>query len=50
VGPLEAAPFRALLGTSRSPTLLDPKGPRKGPVHPEWRVRENVPFEVLAAR
>jgi predicted transcriptional regulator of viral defense system len=42
-----AIPFRALIGTSRALTRLDPSGERDGPSHPEWRLRENVPFELL---
>lgn len=43
-----AAPFRALIGTSRALTLLDPAGAEGGRSHPEWRLRENVPFELIA--
>jgi predicted transcriptional regulator of viral defense system len=44
-----AASFRGLIGTSRAITPLESGGQRKGPVHAEWRLRENVPFELLAA-
>jgi len=47
-GEAAAAPFRALIGTSRSLTLLDATGPPIGITHPEWRLRENVPFELIA--
>lgn len=46
--PVTSSPFRALIGTSRALTLLDPSGPPNGPTHPDWRLRENVPFELLA--
>lgn len=49
-GETAAAPFRALIGTSRSIALLDPTGPRSGRSHPDWRLRENVPFELIAHR
>lgn len=49
-GEQAAAEFRSLIGTSRAVALLDPRGPRTGPVHTEWRLRENVPFELLAAK
>jgi predicted transcriptional regulator of viral defense system len=42
-----AAPFRGLIGTSRSLTLLDPTAPNRGDTHPEWRLRENIPFSLL---
>jgi predicted transcriptional regulator of viral defense system len=47
-GDAVAAPFRALIGTSRALTLLDPSGPQSGNTHPEWRLRENVPFDLIA--
>jgi predicted transcriptional regulator of viral defense system len=47
-GDAVAAPFRALIGTSRALTLLDPSGPQSGDTHPEWRLRENVPFDLIA--
>jgi predicted transcriptional regulator of viral defense system len=43
-----AAPFRALIGTSRALTPLEPSGPPGGKRHSEWRLRENVPFELVA--
>jgi predicted transcriptional regulator of viral defense system len=46
-GERAASPFRSLIGTSRSTTPLDPRGPRAGPIHSEWRLHENVPFELL---
>ena len=48
-GPTVAAPFRSLIGTSRAVAALEMRGPRTGLVHSEWRLRENVPFELLAA-
>jgi predicted transcriptional regulator of viral defense system len=43
-----ASPFRALIGTSRALTPLDPTGPKGGYTHPEWRLRENVSFDLVA--
>jgi predicted transcriptional regulator of viral defense system len=44
-----AAPLRGLIGTSRTVTLLDPSGPAQGPTHSDWRLRENVSFDLLAS-
>ena len=47
-GETTALPFRSLIGTSRAPTLLDPTAPSKrGKTYSEWRVRENVPVELI---
>jgi len=43
-----AAPFRVLRGGSRAATPLVPGGPQGGPISAEWRIRENVPFALLA--
>jgi len=48
-GDRAAAPFKGLVGTSRAVTVFDPRGPRDGPIHSDWRLQENVPFELLAA-
>ena len=44
-----AAPFRSLIGTSRAVAALDARGPQTGEIHSAWRLRENVPFDLLAA-
>jgi predicted transcriptional regulator of viral defense system len=47
-GERAALPFRSLIGTSRAPALLDVSGPHSGKPHPEWRLTENVAFDLLA--
>jgi len=44
-----AAPFRELIGTSRTPVRLRSTGTADGPVDRAWRVRVNVSTEVEAA-
>jgi predicted transcriptional regulator of viral defense system len=48
-GDAAAAPLRGLIGTSRTMTLLDPSGRAQGPTHTDWRLRENVPFDLLSS-
>jgi predicted transcriptional regulator of viral defense system len=48
-GPDAAAPFRALRGSSRAATLLDPAGSRTGPYEPRWRVRVNADLDAVLA-
>jgi predicted transcriptional regulator of viral defense system len=44
-----ATPFRALLGSSKAITLLDPSAPPTGSPDPRWRVRLNVDVNDLVA-
>ncbi|MHB8247097.1 MAG: hypothetical protein ACYDGN_17475 [Acidimicrobiales bacterium] len=44
-----AAPFRELIGTSRTPVLLRSTGTTDGTVDRAWRVRVNVSTESEAA-
>jgi predicted transcriptional regulator of viral defense system len=48
-GPDVAAPFQALLGSSRAATLLDPSGGRTGAYASRWRVRVNADLDALLA-
>lgn len=48
-GESAAAPFRSLIGTSRAVAALDARGSQTGEIHSAWRLRENVPFDLLAA-
>ena len=45
-----AAPFRAMIGDSRTPVLLRPGGPATGEVDRTWRVVVNATTELPAAR
>jgi predicted transcriptional regulator of viral defense system len=44
-----AAPFRALLGSSKAATLLDPASGNSGLVDTHWRARVNVDLDALLA-
>jgi predicted transcriptional regulator of viral defense system len=44
-----AAPFQALLGSSRAATPLDPSGGRAGAYASRWRVRVNADLDALLA-
>jgi predicted transcriptional regulator of viral defense system len=48
-GPELAAPFRELIGGSRTPVLLRRGGQTEGPVNSAWRVIVNASIELEAA-